>query len=173
MICNHQGYRYALPLRKGREQAPVSFLRYTTPGAPICLRQIPCPEFTISQEISPRKYPHESGGIFLEGPLGLEPRTPCLKGRCSNQLSYGPIDFVRCEALYIVLHTPVECQCFLSCFSPAVVCACITSTTDNTSASVSIYGRNSTSISNTCLPGPISTSVCSSASRLNTTASTA
>jgi DNA invertase Pin-like site-specific DNA recombinase len=26
----------------------------------------------------------------LEGPLGLEPRTPCLKGRCSNRLSYGP-----------------------------------------------------------------------------------
>lgn len=26
----------------------------------------------------------------MEGPLGLEPRTPCLKGRCSNQLSYGP-----------------------------------------------------------------------------------
>ena len=28
--------------------------------------------------------------IFLEGPMGLEPMTPCLKGRCSNQLSYGP-----------------------------------------------------------------------------------
>lgn len=25
----------------------------------------------------------------MEEPLGLEPRTPCLKGRCSNQLSYG------------------------------------------------------------------------------------
>jgi hypothetical protein len=24
------------------------------------------------------------------GPLGLEPRTPGLKGRCSNQLSYRP-----------------------------------------------------------------------------------
>ena len=22
--------------------------------------------------------------------MGLEPMTPCLKGRCSNQLSYGP-----------------------------------------------------------------------------------
>jgi hypothetical protein len=22
--------------------------------------------------------------------VGLEPTTPCLKGRCSNQLSYGP-----------------------------------------------------------------------------------
>ncbi len=28
--------------------------------------------------------------ISLEGPVGLEPTTPCLKGRCSNQLSYGP-----------------------------------------------------------------------------------
>jgi hypothetical protein len=26
----------------------------------------------------------------MEGPLGLEPRTRCLKGSCSNQLSYGP-----------------------------------------------------------------------------------
>ncbi len=25
--------------------------------------------------------------------MGLEPTTPCLKGRCSNRLSYGP-DFV-------------------------------------------------------------------------------
>ena len=29
--------------------------------------------------------------IILEGPMGLEPMTPCLKGRCSNQLSYGPV----------------------------------------------------------------------------------
>ena len=27
----------------------------------------------------------------LEGPVGLEPTTPCLKGRCSNRLSYGPL----------------------------------------------------------------------------------
>ncbi len=27
----------------------------------------------------------------MEGPVGLEPTTPCLKGRCSNRLSYGPI----------------------------------------------------------------------------------
>jgi hypothetical protein len=30
----------------------------------------------------------------LEGPVGLEPTTPCLKGRCSNQLSYGPINML-------------------------------------------------------------------------------
>ena len=29
--------------------------------------------------------------FLLEGPVGLEPTTPCLKGRCSNRLSYGPI----------------------------------------------------------------------------------
>lgn len=28
---------------------------------------------------------------YMEGPVGLEPTTPCLKGRCSNRLSYGPI----------------------------------------------------------------------------------
>ena len=27
---------------------------------------------------------------ILEGLMGLEPMTPCLKGRCSNQLSYRP-----------------------------------------------------------------------------------
>ncbi len=28
--------------------------------------------------------------VDMEGPVGLEPTTPCLKGRCSNRLSYGP-----------------------------------------------------------------------------------
>ena len=28
--------------------------------------------------------------FLLEGQRGLEPRTPCLRGRCSNQLSYWP-----------------------------------------------------------------------------------
>ena len=26
----------------------------------------------------------------MEGQVGLEPTTPCLRGRCSNQLSYWP-----------------------------------------------------------------------------------
>ena len=29
----------------------------------------------------------------LEGQMGLEPMTPCLKGRCSNQLSYWPATY--------------------------------------------------------------------------------
>ena len=33
---------------------------------------------------------HSANGN-LEGPVGLEPTTPCLKGRCSNRLSYGPV----------------------------------------------------------------------------------
>lgn len=39
---------------------------------------------------SQRKSPSKTRTFSLEGPLGLEPRTPCLKGRCSNRLSYGP-----------------------------------------------------------------------------------
>ncbi len=27
----------------------------------------------------------------MEGQVGLEPTTPCLRGRCSNQLSYWPV----------------------------------------------------------------------------------
>ena len=38
----------------------------------------------------------------MEGPLGLEPRTRCLKGSCSNQLSYGPANvFNRSMISYI------------------------------------------------------------------------
>lgn len=38
----------------------------------------------------------------MEEPLGLEPRTPCLKGRCSNQLSYGSVNFSNVQALCYV-----------------------------------------------------------------------
>lgn len=41
--------------------------------------------------ISPLYRYDETSNVILEGPLGLEPRTPCLKGRCSNRLSYGPV----------------------------------------------------------------------------------
>ena len=43
-------------------------------------------------ESQPRKksYPIMDRTLFVEGPMGLEPMTPCLKGRCSNRLSYGP-----------------------------------------------------------------------------------
>ena len=37
-----------------------------------------------------KKVPEGTDFTRLEGPVGLEPTTPCLKGRCSNRLSYGP-----------------------------------------------------------------------------------
>lgn len=44
-----------------------------------------------------KKVPEGTDFTRLEGPLGLEPRTPCLKGRCSNQLSYGPANCTGCS----------------------------------------------------------------------------
>ena len=35
--------------------------------------------------------PTQGEVIFMEDQVGLEPTTPCLKGRCSNQLSYWSI----------------------------------------------------------------------------------
>ena len=37
------------------------------------------------------KKPPQRDGVFLEGQERLELSTPCLRGRCSNQLSYWPI----------------------------------------------------------------------------------
>lgn len=46
-----------------------------------------CPEFkSLSNQIKNS----QKGVHYLEGPVRLELTTPCLKGRCSNQLSYGP-----------------------------------------------------------------------------------
>jgi site-specific DNA recombinase len=43
------------------------------------------------------------GTSFVEGQVGLEPTTPCLKGRCSNQLSYWPIREVLIKKLNLSL----------------------------------------------------------------------
>jgi len=40
---------------------------------------------------SNKKAPEGTDFTRLEGPVRLELTTPCLKGRCSNQLSYGPL----------------------------------------------------------------------------------
>lgn len=41
--------------------------------------------------IAKQKAPKGASVSNMEGQLGLEPRTLCLRGRCSNQLSYWPI----------------------------------------------------------------------------------
>ena len=38
-----------------------------------------------------KKAPEGTDLTSMEGPVRLELTTPCLKGRCSNQLSYGPL----------------------------------------------------------------------------------
>jgi hypothetical protein len=56
---------------------------------------------------APKKIPQLLLGVFsLEGQLGLEPRTLCLRGRCSNQLSYWPISGTRT----IIQYYPCFCK---------------------------------------------------------------
>jgi hypothetical protein len=48
-------------------------------------------------------HPFLAENTIVEGPVGLEPTTPCLKGRCSNQLSYGPVfEYIRYYSYKII-----------------------------------------------------------------------
>ena len=51
---------------------------------------------------SPRKNRSFRNGLIVEGQVGLEPTTPCLKGRCSNRLSYWPTSAFAMEAGYTI-----------------------------------------------------------------------
>jgi DNA invertase Pin-like site-specific DNA recombinase len=55
-------------------------------------KKIYTPEISLVYSYgSTKKASVEADFTIVEGPVGLEPTTPCLKGRCSNRLSYGPI----------------------------------------------------------------------------------
>jgi hypothetical protein len=41
--------------------------------------------------------------VEMEGPVGFEPTTRGLKGRCSNLLSYGPINMGVCHIILSLL----------------------------------------------------------------------
>lgn len=58
-----------------------------TPDKNIYIPKI-SPVYRYKNEKTDTKMPEFTN---MEGPVGLEPTTPCLKGRCSNQLSYGPV----------------------------------------------------------------------------------
>ena len=52
-------------------------------------KKVYTPQITLAYRYAESKTaPEEAESIMLEGQVGLEPTTPCLKGRCSNQLSY-------------------------------------------------------------------------------------
>ena len=60
-----------------------------TPESLELLKQI-CVAAPSSTYFTKQKDLRRGRSFCLEGPVGLEPTTPCLKGRCSNRLSYGP-----------------------------------------------------------------------------------
>jgi hypothetical protein len=63
----------------------------TAAGSSHSLHPLACRDFKSSQNAIQEKRPHfTTESFFLEGPVRLELTTPCLKGRCSNRLSYGP-----------------------------------------------------------------------------------
>jgi DNA invertase Pin-like site-specific DNA recombinase len=62
-------------------------------------KKVYIPEISLVYTFGTNKKPSEDGDFTrLEGPVRLEPTTPCLKGRCSNRLSYGPL----CETNRVV-----------------------------------------------------------------------
>lgn len=55
-------------------------------------KKVYTPEISIIySSAATKKAPSFDEAPFVEGQRGLEPRTPCLRGRCSNQLSYWPV----------------------------------------------------------------------------------
>ena len=135
----------------------------------------------------------------MEGPVGLEPTTPCLKGRCSNQLSYGPIGMRQpygfshraghwqsqllgllfsLELMGRVKHSKksivieVKSQCLprpMRC----PVCVASTSTSAITRPAVTMYTRFWTKKSYTTLLSPVSTNAEPNGSTNNAMASAA
>jgi DNA invertase Pin-like site-specific DNA recombinase len=54
-------------------------------------KKVYIPEISLVYRYGTQKTAPERADITrMEGQMGLEPMTPCLKGRCSNQLSYWP-----------------------------------------------------------------------------------
>ncbi len=70
-------------------RAPARVLEYRISRLRVFASQIHCRKPSLN-ELTKENTPPLAGVFSLEGPVGLEPTTLCLRGRCSNQLSYGP-----------------------------------------------------------------------------------
>ncbi len=59
------------------------------PDKKVYIREV-SPIYSYENQKTPQNEANSDNFSCMEGPVGLEPTTPCLKGRCSNRLSYGP-----------------------------------------------------------------------------------
>ena|SRR5215471_13043687 len=87
---------WAHPLSESRcpqlmKTFPAIFSNFWRSNAERAINRWPSDRPLVTPCVTPSDFEYfKIGCKLLIGPAGLEPATPCLEGRCSIQLSYGP-----------------------------------------------------------------------------------